>query len=327
MTEPEAPGKLSGVTRIPSHPAVRRTLLAVPLLVAAGCGPGDESGREARSAPDDTAPASSAPLAIYHTGLTFVGFGYDPALLHLRLENRTGADRLDLTYRGWTAGGGGWSPVLAVVDSIPVPRAAWRIIPAGPLRLGVEDGGEVASLRVRLDSGGTLRIDALEELSTWSGVTGRRESLRSADLQAGGRLESGWLLQRQWARFRDEPMPDWLMQTFALSDTLGNGLLVLRDRVFGEESPATAWAWVDGVRLDWSESVLLALPGAGGVPGSWSFEIRDVGVFGEISGGEPVLDALPAEGPGFRLYPVRASLVVGEERRNLRGIAIEERGP
>jgi hypothetical protein len=327
VTEPEASDKLSGVIIWPAVPRDRRTLLLAAAVLGTACGSGEEPDPAARAVPADEASLSTAPLAVYHTGLTFVGFGADPALLHLRLENRTEADRLDLEYRGWTVAGGSWTPVLAVVDSIPVPRAAWRIVPAGALRLGVEDGGEVASLRVRLDSGGTLRVDALEEVSAWSGVTGRRESLRSADLQVPGRFESGWLLQRQRARFRNDPVPDRLMQTFAMSDSLGNGLLILRDRVIGDEAPAAAWAWVNGVRLDWSEAVLLALPGDPGVTGSWSFEIRDVGVFGEIMGGPPTLDALPAEGPGFRLFPVRASLALGEDRLALRGVAIEERGP
>lgn len=327
MTEPEASGKLSRMIRSTAVPRSGRALLLASALVAAGCGAEGEPDATGRRARGDTTAASAPPVAVYHTGLTFVGFGADPTLVHLRFENRTGPGLLRMEYRGWTAGTDTWSPILGVVDSIPVPRAAWRILPAGPMRLGVEDGGEVASLRIRLDAGGALRIDGLEEVSAWSGVTGRRESLRSADLQVAGRVESGWLLQRQRARFRDEPMADRLMQTFALADTLGNGLLLLRDRVIGDEAPATAWAWVEGVRLDWSDAVLLALPAAAGATGSWSFEIRDVGVFGEIRGGEPVLDALPAEGPGFRLFPVRASLVVGEDRLSLRGVAIEERGP
>jgi hypothetical protein len=318
---------LSGVIRSTVVPRAWRALLVASVLAAAGCGSERQPDAVDRRAAGDSTAASTTPVAVYHTGLTFLGFGADPALVHLRFENRTGPEMLRLEYRGWTAGADAWTPVLAVIDSIPVPRAAWRILPAGPLRLGVEDGGEVASLRIRLDAGGVLRIDGLEEVSAWSGVTGRRESLRSADLQVADRVESGWLLQRQRARFRDEPMSDRLMQTFALADTLGNGLLLLRDRVFGDEAPATAWAWVEGVRLDWSDAVLLALPAAAGAAGSWSFEIRDVGVFGEIRGEEPVLDALPAEGPGFRLFPVRASLVVGESRLSLRGVAIEERGP
>jgi hypothetical protein len=245
--------------------------------------------------------------------------------VHLRFENRTEPDLLRLDYTGWVPGPDSWTSVLGVVDSIPVPRAAWRVLPAGPLRVGVEDGGELSTLRLDLD-GGPVQIDALEEISSWSGSTGQRESLRFADLQAGGRVESGWLLQRQRARLLDEPAPERLIQAFLLADTLGNGLLILRDRAFAD-APATVWAWLDGVQLDWSDAVLLDLPGSTGLPGSWSFEVPDVGLFGEITGSEPLLDELPEEGTGFRLYRATGTIGFGDERRSLAGIGVEERGP
>ena len=262
---------------------------------------------------------------MYHTALTFVGFGPEPSLVHFRFENRTEPDRLRLEYNGWIPGPDAWTSVLGVIDSIPAPRAAWRVIPAGPLRVGVEAGGELSTLRLDL-AGGPVQIDALEEVSSWSGSTGQRESLRFADLQAGGRVESGWLLQRQRARLLDEPAPDRLIQAFLLADTLGNGLLILRDRAFAD-APATVWAWLDGVQLDWADAVLLDLPGATELPGSWSFEVPDVGLFGEITGSEPMMDELPEEGVGFRLYRIAATIGFGDEQRSLSGIGVEERGP
>ena len=312
-------------SRVPRRPAFSATLFVCLAALFIGCAPAESPPAEEQSAPSSGTAASTTPEAVYHTALTFVGFGPEPSLVHLRFENRTEPDLLRLDYTGWVPGPDSWTSVLGVVDSIPVPRAAWRVIPAGPLRVGVEDGGELSTLILDLD-GGPVQIDALEEISSWSGSTGQRESLRFADLQAGGRVEGGWLLQRQRARLLDEPAPERLIQAFLLADTLGNGLLILRDRAFAE-APATVWAWLDGVQLDWSDAVLLDLPGSTGLPGFWSFEVPDVGLFGEITGSEPLLDELPEGGIGFRLYRATGTIGFGDERRSLAGIGVEERGP
>lgn len=312
-------------SRVPRRPAFSATLFVCLAALFIGCAPAESPPAEEQSAPSSGTAASTTPEAVYHTALTFVGFGPEPSLVHLRFQNRTEPDLLRLDYTGWVPGPDSWTSVLGVVDSIPVPRAAWRVIPAGPLRVGVEDGGELSTLILDLD-GGPVQIDALEEISSWSGSTGQRESLRFADLQAGGRVEGGWLLQRQRARLLDEPAPERLIQAFLLADTLGNGLLILRDRAFAE-APATVWAWLDGVQLDWSDAVLLDLPGSTGLPGFWSFEVPDVGLFGEITGSEPLLDELPEGGIGFRLYRATGTIGFGDERRSLAGIGVEERGP
>ncbi len=289
------------------------------------CSPPDsEPLEEPAEAVTDTG-AASVTAAAYLTSLTFVGFGPEPALVHLRFDNRTEPGRLRMHYDGWIPSADGWTRVLGVSDSIPVSRAAWRVVPAGPLRVEVQDGGELSALRLDLDAG-AVRIDALEEVSTWSGSTGQRESLRTADLQAYGGIESGLLLKRQRARLLEEPAPDRLMQAVLLTDTLGNALLILRDRAF-PDAPATVWAWIDGVQLDWADAVLLDLPGSGGPPGSWSFEVPDVGLFGEITGMEPMLDQLPAGEPGFRAYRATGSIGFSDQRRSLAGIGVEERGP
>jgi hypothetical protein len=300
-------------------------LALLTILPLAACGPSDPVPVEEAGEPTGGRSAVATPEAVYHTSLTFVGFGADPALLHLRLENRTEPSRLRLDYRGWIPGAESWTPILAVEDSIPVPRAAWRIVPAGPLHLSVEDGGQLSSLRLSVD-GGSVRLDALEEVSSWSGTTGQRESLRAADLQVGGRVESGWLLRRRRARLTSESIGERVLQAFVLSDTLGNGLLILRDRAF-PDAPAMVWAWLDGVQLDWSDAVLLDLPGSTTPPGSWSFEVPDVGLFGEISGATPLLDSLPQQGSGFRLYRASGSIGFGQQQRSMSGIGIEERGP
>jgi hypothetical protein len=296
--------------------------LALLLVACDGTPERPSSARGPRDAPPSSEPP---PLAVYQTSLTYVGFGPDPALLHLRLENRTEPGELLLDYRGWAAAAEGWTPVLDVTDSVPVPRAAWRPLPVGPLRLRVGEGARLATVVLDLP-GSPVRIEAGPELSTWSGTTGRRESLRTALLERGDRQEAGLLLQRQRARPADQPPGDRSLQVFLVTDSLGDALVLLRDRAF-PDAPATAWALVDEVTLDWSETIVLSLSAPTGSPGRWSYEVRDSGVFGELEGVGPVLDRLPATGSGFRLFRVRGTISFGEERRPVVGIGFEERGP
>ena len=145
---------------------IRTTLLVCLPALLIGCVPAEPPPAEEQSEPTAGRSTTTTPEAVYHTALTFVGLGPEPSLVHLRFENRTEPNTLRLQYDGWIPGPDEWTSVLGVVDSIPVPRAAWRVLPAGPLRVGVENGGELSSLRLDLE-GGPVRIDALEEVSTW----------------------------------------------------------------------------------------------------------------------------------------------------------------
>lgn len=315
----------------PRHPATVSIRLAVRAAVglavtlAAACGTPD-----GRSAGDDAAAgidtvASAAPRAAYLTSLTFVGFEPSPSLVHFRFENLADRNRLALSYQGWIAGREDWTPILQVEDSIPVIRGAWRVMPVGGLRLRVGSGAQIEGLRVPVE-GEPLRLEALDAISSWSSSTGQRETLRSAELLLGPGAESGLLLQRRRARPLETGRPSAPSQALVLTDTIGDGIIILRNRAV-PDAPATVWAWLDGERLEWSDALLISLSAPEGSPGRWSLEVAREGIVVEIQGAAPVLETATGMGSAYRLYPVRATLSIGDERRQLGGMGIEDDGP
>lgn len=305
--------------------------MAAPLAILAAlcalpaCAPGDD--RAAGAGEDATAdePASPHPRAAYLTSLTFVGFEASPSLVHFRFANVADRNRLALSYQAWVAGRDAWTPLLQVEDTLPVARGAWRVVPSAELRLRVGSGARLDALRLPVE-GGTLRVEALDVISSWSSATGQRETLRSAELLLGPGAESGLLLQRRRARSLDNERASVASQAFVLTDTIGDGLIVLRNRAV-PDAPATVWAWLDGERIEWTDALLLALSTPDGTPGRWTLEVAREDLVVEIEGVPPVLATTASTGSAYRLYPVRATLSLGDARRTLSGVAIEDDGP
>ena len=328
VTGPSGPDTLSSVNERGVFPGKRggfwRTTLLCSAWLAACSSPADQAENQ-RTAGADLDADSARFRAAYLTSLTFVGFRSPPSLAHIRFENRTDGDRLTLSYEGWVAGRDEWTPVLAVQDTLPVPRAAWRVVPVGPARIRVGDGAQIESLTLPLDSA-LMRLEALDAISAWSSTTGQRETLRSAELSVGGFSEPGLLLQQRRARILDAPRPDTVSQAFVLTDTIGNGLIILHRRAL-PDVPASVWAWLDGERIEWSDALVLPLSPAEGTPGRWSLEVADRNITLEIEGSEPTRDAASASGSAYRMYPVRATLSFGDQRRTMAGIRIEDVGP
>ena len=313
----------------PCAPAGARVRLAATFglisALALACVPADESTGSRDGSDAGTHVAGAHPRAGYLTSLTFVGFESSPSLVHLRFENEADRNRLALSYQGWVAGRSEWSRLLAVEDTIPVARAAWRVVPTRDMRLRIGRGAEIEAVRLPLD-GTPLRLEVLDVISSWSSSTGQRETLRSAELLLGPRAEAGLLLQRRRARSLETGRTGLPSQTFVITDTVGDGLIILRNRIT-PDAPATAWGWIDGERIEWSDALLLGLTPSEGSPGRWSLEIAREGIVVEIEGSPPVHETASSMGSSYRLYPVRATLSVGDERRTMAGIGIEDDGP
>jgi hypothetical protein len=288
----------------------------------------DEAEEEERSAETVRPPvlqqAAPLPGALYHTELTFVGREEEPSLLHLRFDNRTDSVSIRMRYRGWF-GGAEWSGILDHADSLPVPRAAWRILPTGPVRIVAGEGGEPASVILALPEG-SLRLDSRGAIGSWNSRTGHRESLHLAELLDGSGAEAGLLLARQSARRVDEAPDDERGQYFLVSDTAGNGLLIMRDNT-SPDSPVTAWTWFDDTEMEWSNVLMLALAAPEDAPGRWSFEFPEAGLLGELRGVSPRLVDTSGDGPGLDVFRVYAALVLESQSWTMSGIGVQERAP
>jgi len=259
---------------------------------------------------------------MYHTELTFVGTAVVPSVLHLRFDNRTDTSSVRLHYRGWF-GGRDWTQVLERSDSLPVPRAAWRILPSGPVRVMAGEGGEPSSLIVTLPEG-RLRLDTRGAIGTWNSSTGQRESLRLAELLDESGAESGLLLGRQSARRVDAPPAEGQGQYFLVTDTTGAGIVIMRESM-APDAPVTAWTWFEDSEAVWDDGLLLTLAASPDSPGRWSFELPEAGLLGELRGASPVLTEASDAVPGFDLFRVEATFVLDGQSLTMRGVGIQER--
>lgn len=302
-----------------------RASLAALCAVMAACGQTDAPETSAQAEPPpERQQAAPLPGALYQTEMTFVGRGEDPSLLHLRLENRTDSASVRLLYRGWF-GGADWREVLSHTDSLPVPRAAWRILPTGPVRVVAGDGGEPASVILELPEG-SLRLDSRGAIGSWNSRTGQRESLHLAELLDDSGAETGLLLTRQSARRIDEPPDEDLGQYFLVSDTAGNGLLIMRDSTT-PDAPVTAWTWFEDTEAEWSDVLVLTLAAPDDAPGRWSFEFPEAGLLGELRGVPPGLGDTAGDGSGFEAFRVYAAMVLERRSWAMSGIGIRETAP
>ncbi len=308
------------------HAAGTACAIALCFLLVVGC---DGETREQPTADpglaaDRSRPAEPLPGALYHTELTFVGSGAPPSLLHLRFDNRTDSTSLRLRYRGWFAGEE-WRAIVEHRDSLPVPRAAWRVLPMGDLRVIAGEGGEMASLVLDLDDG-SLRLDSRGAIASWNSSTGQRESLRLAELLGGPGGEAGFLLTRQRARRDDEPVSAAVAQYFLVADTAGNGVLLMRDSTV-PDAPVTVRTWFDEVEAEWSDALILTLAAPEGSPGRWSFEVPQAGLNGELRGVSPRWNELGPGDPGFDIFRIEGALALDGEPWTVSGVGVQERGP
>ena len=300
--------------------------LVVLCALPVACGEPEVPERSVEPAPPATVRLQEAPVpgVLYHTELTFVGREEEPSLLHLRFDNRTDSASIMLRYRGWFAGEE-WRGILDHADSLPVPRAAWRILPTGPVRIVAGEGGEPSSVILELTEG-SLRLDSRGAISSWNSRTGQRESLHLAELLDDSGAEAGLMLARQRARRIDEPPGDGPGQSFLVSDTAGNGLLVMRDSTF-PDAPVTAWTWFDDTETEWSDALILALAAPDDAPGRWSFELPEAGLSGELRGVSPGLVETSEDGRGFDVFRVEATLVLEGQSWTMSGIGVQGRLP
>ena len=251
--------------------------------------------------PADVPPAADAdaePVAVvpaeYATDVAFVGFAAEPVRLYARFVNETSESTLKRHYAGWLETGGTWRALAELNDVLPVPRAAWRVLPGGAWRVLADDGGELAGLVYR-DTLIQLRLTPEQLVAEWTGETGQREALLQARAQHGDSLQHGLLVLRRSARVQQDrdveegasapadtlpaaPSVGIRTQLFLLVDSLSNGLLVARD-ASDPDSTAVAWTWVGSIGNEWTDVRIRPPPeNASRALDRWLVELPEAGV-------------------------------------------------
>lgn len=297
----------------------RRHLILPALLGAAAlaCGGETDVGDEERRVPGP-GDANSSPVtaARYLTELAFVPFDRQagPAA-YLRLAQDVTSDRLALDYRGWSRDSGGWRRILATADTLPVPRAGWRVVPTDSLRVVAGDGGRLRALTVR-EGAARLRLEPDSTLASWTGPTGQRERLLLGRRVGPDTAAEGLIVERRRAWPLEAPLPGRPSGFLLLTTGEGDGLLVLLqssgdpDAVTPDSATAT-YGRLDGTDGAW-DRVRLTPAGAGddGRPRAWRLTVPRVQLRAELEAPEAAwADAPAADGrEGAVLQWIRGTL-------------------
>ncbi|MFQ5679526.1 MAG: hypothetical protein ACE5HP_08700 [Gemmatimonadota bacterium] len=255
--------------------------------------------------------------ARYLSALAFAGAVPGGATLYLELLHEVTPGGLVRDYRGWLAEREEWRELLRLRDTLPVPRAAWRILPGDGLEVLVGSGPEIVGLLVA-DSTARLRLLPGPVIAEWTGPTGQREFLAHASLARDSLAEPGFLFFRRAARPAGAPRDRGGDELFLLADARGGGLLVARTDTVRAGGPAViVRSWFDGISSTWPDAVLEAgsrepRPGGGAGAPSWSLDSPTGLLAAELHG--------LAERPGFIL--LTGTLRRGGERSSLHGIQL-----
>ena len=213
------------------------------------------------------------------------------------------------------ADGDAWRSLVLTQDTVPVARAAWRLLPTPAMAVRVGDAGQIVSLRFGgSEDAGSVRLVAGEEVSVWTGPTGQRESLGIAVLQTSDGAVPGILFFRRAARALSIPVATTDGQTFVFADSLGNGLLVHAGTI---GQPAVAHTWLHGVEVAWGDVTLEpSAPGAAGASAAtWEFAIPGTTVRGSF---RPLASEDSGDGTLMRM---EAIVNVGTEVLDFNGFA------
>lgn len=295
----------------PHRPARSASLLLSLLAASAGCR--DAAPRRGAPAVPDPGVDSLAAVAParYLTHLLFAGG--DGTAFFASFAQETRPEELVRDYAAWWSDAGGWRPLTRVRDTLPLPRAAWRILPTADMTVRVGDSREVQGLGFRAGDA-RVALHAGEEVSAWTGPTGQRESVGLAGLTTGERSVAGVLFFRRAARATRFPAESGASLTFVLADSTGNGLLIEASDV--PEQPVVARTWLHGGTAVWDDVTFepeTAMEDA--PPRRWTFRIAAAGLDGVIRA-----VSSPTEGP-VPAFRVECDLVADGETFRFQGAA------
>ena len=246
-------------------------------MLLCGCAEPEPLADPGTTADQSVDPAEDIAPARYLTHIVFAGI--DGTAFFGSFMQDAQPDRLEREYRVWLGDDAGWTALLAVNDTLPIPRAAWRILPAGAMTVRVGDARQVVGLAFRTP-GGRFALHAGEEVAVWTGPTGQRESVGVAAIETGDRQAGGVLYFRRAARALRYPSQAGDIRAFVLTDSVGNGLLIEQSEADGT---AVARTWLHGAAAAWDAVALAPDTTAAGLRSPrWTFDIPGAGLRGTI---------------------------------------------
>jgi hypothetical protein len=230
-------------------------------------------------APADSLSGSLSDVAPARYLTHFVFAGVDGSAFFASFDQETDERSLTRAYDAWRADAEGWTSLVTIRDTLPTPRAAWRILPGAGFDVRVGDAREVMSLGFAAPDG-RVELRPGDEVALWTGPTGQRESVGLAGLDVDGHAVGGLLFFRRAARALQFPAGAPGSRGFLLADSVGNGLLF---EVEDGSGATVAHTWLHGSIDAWDDVVFTADSIAAGAPvRRWRFEIPGAELSGTI---------------------------------------------
>lgn len=329
-----AAGPVSGRERFRITPVT----LAIGLALANGACGEPPPIPESTDVPQPTDARVGPPAAARYLTTYAFASATGGAALYATFTNETAGAGLQRSYAAWLSGEGSWTRLLRVRDTLPVPRAGWRILPTDSLGILVGDGAQIVGLRFLPGADGAY-LHLGDEIAAWTGATGQAQALYLAGLETGGELSAGFVFFHRAARPLGSPPAPSADRVFLLADTLGNALLI--EASIQPDEPAVARTWLHGTPGSWSDVTLEPTysdsseavaedPGGAGVdpdsarpPTGWLFVIPQADLSGElrITPEEDVPG--PVSPSARRAIRISGELVADGESFRFHGLTVE----
>jgi hypothetical protein len=207
-----------------------------------------------------TPTQGTGPPRRYQRHIVFVGVRSDTLLAAAWLIDAAAhASGVDRTARAFLLRGSEWDTFLDERWSTEPTRVAWRIVPRGPLRMTVREGGALERM-IHSAAPRELEMAFGDNLMDWTGRRGESVRLLTGGLDVGDAHEPGYVLDLSRAADPDVPPGgDW---AFLVSGDSLQVVLHASDPSLGAAGNLfQAWARLDfrelrepALRIEWAES-------------------------------------------------------------------------
>jgi hypothetical protein len=153
--------------------------------------------------------AANSPKMSYARRMLFVGGPEaSPVVVAFDYAVLAGPLTIERSAGLWRVGAELWDPLLILQWSDSAIREPWRLIPHGPLRIMVDDTGEIETLRARGEMG-EFRLSPETRLVEWSPDELARYQISMGEWRVGAEKIAGFLVDIQAGAegVHDSPAP------------------------------------------------------------------------------------------------------------------------
>lgn len=260
-----------------------------------------------------TSPDANRPATVYGRRLLFLGGREaEPVALifdYAALDAPSGAER---GAGAWWLNDAAWDPLLDIAWTGTPIREPWRIVPHNPLRVIVDDNGEIEALASRATDQ-EFRLEPAGILGEWTPNHTAQYRVREGEIARGNQRFAGIVLDVQTGALEpDSPPP---AEAFLTDGTNTYLIISIAD------STASTWIQVDG-RTETRDSVEISRTQSGTTTG-WRIEHAGRALRGQLraQGNALAITALEGRRAGTgEIEAVRGWVEVDGRRRQVFGI-------